>query len=344
MSYHFSSADIDAKLVSAAHSIAQVRSAMPEVVVPLYIDNHCNGTCALCAMRSGNTNMQRRQGGKAEIANQLRIIREIEKINAVCFLSGELAPGPQREQLLTTVAWGIGYAFDHGFEKVYFNIGSLSDKEQRVLTQQYDSSTPIVQVLFQETYDRHVYTQWFGSTYGGGKANFASRSETHNSWLGLAFSHVNLGVLIGLKDPWEDVDALIEHAQQLHERQAKVYLSLPRIRGIKSPPWLVSDDIYMALVAHLAQACPWAKIVLTTRESVAMLQRLLPVIGVVSPGTSNLLAYTEQGPLPNRNDLSQFYVAEFRERPSSVLRQLTNRHGGFLYFSPNDTPATTLHT
>jgi 2-iminoacetate synthase len=73
----------------------------------------------------------------------------------------------------------------------------------------------------------------------------------------------------------------------------------------------VSDEEFVRLVAVLSMGLPEAKIVITTRESAAVQRRVLPMVSVLSAGSSAVVPYTETGahfPL----EASQFEVIDQR--------------------------------
>lgn len=95
-----------------------------ETFVPLYITNECDGRCVVCNMRKQNTKLRRISPDKDGIERQLKILYQVECIRAVCILTGEYATRERRLQNLDLVIWTMKRAFEIGFEKVFFNIGS----------------------------------------------------------------------------------------------------------------------------------------------------------------------------------------------------------------------------
>jgi hypothetical protein len=73
----------------------------------------------------------------------------------------------------------------------------------------------------------------------------------------------------------------------------------------------VSDDLLCRLVAVLAFGAPEAKVVISTRESPQMQRRLLPVIGVLTPGSPGVAPYGETG-ARFELEASQFEVLDHR--------------------------------
>ncbi|MBI3860612.1 MAG: DUF1585 domain-containing protein [Planctomycetia bacterium] len=101
-------------------------------------------------------------------------------------------------------------------------------------------------------------------------------------------------------------------------RGLEVYVSVPRLRqasGVANGRG-VSDDEFVRLVAILSMGMPQAKIVITTRESSEIQRRVLPMVKVLSAGSSAVAPYTETGarfPL----EASQFEVID--QRPFEAI-------------------------
>jgi len=121
-------------------------------------------------------------------------------------------------------------------------------------------------------------------------------------------------VLLGLNpDVAYELLALAAHVRHLRRRGMEVYVSLPRLRKASGTPYVagVSDDLLCRLVAVLAVGLPEAKVVISTREPPAMQRRLLPVIGVLTPGSPGVAPYTETG-ARFELEASQFEVLDHR--------------------------------
>jgi 2-iminoacetate synthase len=133
----------------------------------------------------------------------------------------------------------------------------------------------------------------------------------------------NPGVLIGLnEDLGYELLALFDHARHLAKRGMSVYVSVPRLRKASGAPYPAgaSDDTFVRFVAMLAIGLPETKVVISTRESPAMQRRLLPVIGVLTPGSPGVAPYTETG-ARFEIEASQFEVLD--QRPiESVLGEI----------------------
>ena len=124
----------------------------------------------------------------------------------------------------------------------------------------------------------------------------------------------NPGVLLGLNpDVAYELLALLAHVRHLDARGMAVYVSLPRLRKASGTPYGqgIDDDTFTRLVAVLSFGRPGAKVVISTRESPGMQRRLVPMIGVLTPGSPGVAPYTETG-ARFEVEASQFEVLDHR--------------------------------
>lgn len=290
-----------------------------ETFVPLYISNKCDSYCSMCNLKHSNSEIDRIEASLETINEQLHIIFEYEKIHAVCILTGELFSYEDRLHNLSLVCDAMQLAFEIGFERIFFNIGSLQNHEIEFIQAHISQRKDVVLSLFQETYEEPYYKKHFGQHSDRNmKADFISRRSTIDRWLDYGFVNVDLGILLGFKPVGEDVHLLIEHAQQCICRGAEVYISTPRIKG-----GLVDDEEYCSILQEIHQKIPDAKIILTTREGIGLINKLIDIISVVSPGSSDVCPYNRGKYIPNDPRTSQFVIDEKRMRPYDVLMSLS---------------------
>lgn len=294
-----------------------------ETFSPLYMTNTCDAECRMCGMRRDNVDLDRQTATPAEITRQLRTLRE-RGVRAVALLTGEY----RRE----TRHWAIGLtrealrsALELDFRHVLINIGSLDPDELAELLDEIarDGSgrvlPKVTMCTFQETYQRDAYRKFMGDSDDNPRADFDRRLTNFDRAAAAGMRVVNPGVLLGLNPDlgWELVSVTL-HVCHLLDLGLEVYLSLPRLRqatGVKSSRG-VSDDDFVRLVAVLSMGLPQAKIVITTRESAEIQRRVLPMVTVLSAGSSAVAPYTATGarfPL----EASQFEVID--QRPIEAI-------------------------
>jgi 2-iminoacetate synthase len=135
--------------------------------------------------------------------------------------------------------------------------------------------------------------------------------------------HLGAGALLGLADWRFDGLALLEHARYLHRNawRSQVNISFPRINpaaGGFSPDRPVSDAHLMQLICALRIAMPTAGIVLSTRETAALRDRLVPLgITHMSAGSS-----TEPGGYSEPGTAGEQFHLEDTRTPEHVAHRL----------------------
>ena len=231
---------------------------------------------------------------------------------------------------LKLVCEAINVAIAAGFEKVFFNIGSLSNKEIDFIKNTVIDLSKIVLSLFQETYDEQAYKKFFGlNPKKNAKADFQNRLDTIDRWISAGFSKIDIGILLGFKEIESDIEELISHAQKYIQFNVETYISTPRIKN-----GLVGDNEYRWILDKIHNSVPNAKLIITTREKIEFIDSIIELISVVSPGSSDICPYNRGQYISNSNLTSQFVIDERRMRPYDVLTKI-NVNSPIKYFNEN---------
>jgi len=319
---YFSAADAG-ELRAAAVSRRGARASELETFSPLYLTNTCDSECKMCGMRRDNRDLDRQTAGPAEIQHQLELLAG-RGVFAVGLLTGEYRRGT-RHWSTALARDALRRALDLGFRHVLINIGSLDDAELEELLAEVPRgpdgrTTPKVTLCtFQETYDRETYRRFMGENPDNPRADYERRLQNFDRAEKAGMRVVNPGVLLGLcRDVAYELVALALHVQHLLSRGLEVYVSVPRLRQASGADNSrgVPDDEFVRLIAVLSMGLPEAKLVITTRESSEVQRRVLPMVSVLSAGSSAVAPYTETGarfPL----EASQFEVID--QRPIEAI-------------------------
>ncbi len=309
---------------AAAKRRLATRKPQLHTFVPFYITNHCDSECKMCGMRKGNTRLIRKFAGKKTIEEQLQIIYEDEGILGVGFVTGEYGDEYTRLSNAFRTGWAIRTAFDIGFKRIYFNIGSLGPEEIEVLADWIDQDDPVTMCVFQETYDRGIYSRFMGTDPSYPKADYDRRIVSFEHWLDAGFRYVNPGSLVGLhRDAESEIVGLISHVTHLANRGAVVDVSLPRMRPAHGTSNVsgIDDPTYLRMIATVALVCPDHRIVLTGREEEGFQREAIDLCGVFSPGSPDVAPYRRADRAINEAETSQFIAGDSR-RPRDVLTKL----------------------
>ncbi len=267
------------RVVSQATALTQVHFAASDALhnsttsprrrmllyAPLYVSNECINFCSYCGFRYPNK-IAREHLNKDQILAQAQILRR-RGFRHLVIVGGDFpsktTPAYYEELITAIVELGIRPAIEIAAQstEVY---ETLVDAGAWGLT------------LYQETYDEDRYAEYHTR---GPKASFHWRLEAHQRAAEAGMKRLGLGVLLGLADPREDIEALMRHAAYLanHFADRTFALSLPRIHdapGSFETRYHVSDEELIRYYCALRIAFPRAELVLSTRESVPLRNRL----------------------------------------------------------------------
>ena len=290
-----------------------------ETFSPLYLTNECDAECRMCGMRRTNDELVRETATGTTAEEQLDILAR-RGIRAVALLTGEYRHGAQRRAMIARAAAALRAALVRGFVHVLVNIGSLDAPEYDVLLDGVPRrpdgrvAPQVTMCTFQETYDPAAYARFMGVNPANPRSDFARRVTNFDRAADAGIWAANPGVLLGLnRDLAYELLALLAHVRHLRRRGMEVYVSLPRLRKASGTPRAagVSDELLARIVAVLSFGVPDAKVVISTREPPAIQRRLLPVIGVLTPGSPGVAPYTETG-ARFELEASQFEVLDHR--------------------------------
>jgi 2-iminoacetate synthase len=310
--------------VSTGALLDLARTARPtglrfETFAPLYLTNECDAECRMCGMRRDNVALLRETAAATTVDAQLAILHD-RGLRGVALLTGEYRYGARRAAMITRAASALRAALARDFRHVLVNIGAIDADEYPLLLagvprRRDGRLVPrLTMCTFQETYDPGRYARFMGTSPDNPRSDYRRRLENFDRAADAGFLFANPGVLVGLNpdNAWELL-ALLEHVWHLERRGLAVYVSLPRLRRASGTPYGagVDDDTMCRLVAVLALGLPAAKIVISTREPVAMQRLLAPVIGVLTPGSPGVAPYTRDGARFDL-DASQFEVLDHR--------------------------------
>jgi 2-iminoacetate synthase len=239
-----------------------------QLFTPLYLSNHCTNGCVYCGFNTANripraqlTPEQALDEGRAIAATGLR---------QLLLLTGE-APARAGTEYIAACARLLRPLFP----SLAVEVHALSEDDYRALTRAgVDGMT-----MFQETYDRELYATLHPR---GPKRDFAWRLDAPERACRAGMRTVNLGALLGLA-PWRlEVFATAMHARYLQRRYPGVDLaiSLPRMRphaGSWQPAHPLTDRALVQAMAALRLFLPQAGITISTRESPALRDNLVPL-------------------------------------------------------------------
>jgi hypothetical protein len=280
----------------------------------------------MCGMRRTNDELVRETATADDGGEQLDILAR-RGIRAVALLTGEYHHGAQRRAMIARAAAALRAALARGFVHVLVNIGALEAPEYDVLWTAVPRRPDggVVPQVTMCTVPGDVQPGRVRALHGREPGEPAQRLRAPRDELRprrrRGIWAANPGVLLGLNpDVAYELLALLAHMRHLRGRGMEVYVSLPRLRKATGTPRSagVSDELLARIVAVLSFGVPDAKVVISTREPPAIQRRLLPVIGVLTPGSPGVAPYTETGARSSSRRASSRCSTTVRSRRSSA--------------------------
>ncbi|NDL68767.1 [FeFe] hydrogenase H-cluster radical SAM maturase HydG [Anaerotalea alkaliphila] len=290
---------------------------------PLYVSNHCVNGCTYCGYKCGNK-FSRRLLTDEEIQREARIIENMGH-KRIALEAGEDDKNCPIDYILHAmdVVYKTKSENNGSIRRINVNIAATTVENYRKLK---DAGIGTY-ILFQETYHEESYKAYHPT---GPKSDYLYHLTAMDRAMEGGIDDVGIGALFGLYDYKFDVMGLMMHRDHLEEvfGVGPHTISVPRIRkaedvAAETFPHSVSDEEFERLVAVIRLAVPYTGIILSTREDVAMRERLIDRgVSQVSSGSK-----TDVGGYSEENMVSQFETAD--ERPTGeVIHALLEK--GFL--------------
>jgi|TARA_B100000959_G_scaffold67210_1_gene71337 2-iminoacetate synthase len=321
-------------LAMRAHQLTQQRfGKVIRLFAPLYLSNECVNNCQYCGFSRDNPILR-------VTLSVDEVVREAEALAGQGFRNILLVAGEHPRFVSNGYLADCIAALRDAVPSISLEVGPMETDEYRPLAQAGAEGL----VAYQETYDRDVYANMHTS---GPKRNFNWRLETPERAHAAGFRRLGIGTLFGLSDWRRETLCLAAHAQYLlrHCWKSQLTLSLPRLRpcaGEFEPLTGFSDRALVQAICALRLLLPDVGIVLSTRESANLRDRLIPLgVTMMSAGShtepggytgagQDNLHYTDRGQIVelagNASEWAatgQFDIADERE-PSTVAATLTH--------------------
>ncbi len=232
---------------------------------PLYLSNHCTNHCVYCGFRYPQAT-ERKHLDFEEAQRQIDVLHG-RGLRHVLLVAGDFPH-------LTTTGYFARitrYMVDRGIQPAIeiapqdtASYATLAEAGVRGVT------------LYQETYHEELYSLYHPR---GSKALFDWRLEGLDRAAEAGMQRLGLGILLGLADPRADLLALTRHGDYLRQRfpDRTLAFSLPRIHQAPpdfQTPYPVDDETFIRMYCALRWAFPQAELVLSTRESPSLRDRL----------------------------------------------------------------------
>jgi 2-iminoacetate synthase len=283
-----------------------------QLYAPIYISNVCAADCPYCGFgaRSGSA-LKRVTLTPGQIRAECEALSG-QGFENVLLLTGE-AP---RVATVERIADAVRIAREY-FASVSVEVYAMAREEYQVL---FDGGLEGV-TMYMETYDPENYARLHRV---GQKQDYDFRLNALERAGQAGARKLGLGALLGLFDWRAEAAWMAIHARYLQKHcwQSAVSVSFPRLRHVPERftiPAAVSDADLVQLMLALRLALPEVGFALSTRETAAVRDRLIPLgITMMSAGSS-----TRPGGYTScRGDTTAQFETEDRRSPVEVVQAI----------------------
>ena len=292
---------------------------------PLYLSNYCINGCTYCPYHSINREIPRRKLTQEEIRREVVALQDMGH-KRLALEAGEDPRHNPLEYILESI--NTIYSTHHrngAIRRVNVNIAATTVENYRRLA---DAKIGTY-ILFQETYHKQNYEALHPT---GPKSDYAYHTEAMDRAMLGGIDDVGLGVLYGLSTYRYDFIGLLMHAEHLEERfgVGPHTISVPRIcsaSDIDKDDYSegISDDLFCRIVAVLRIAVPYTGLIVSTRESQKVRERVLELgVSQLSGGSKTTVGgYTDP---QQAEETAQFDVSDNRTLDEIVGWLLSTGH------------------
>ncbi len=280
---------------------------------PLYLSNECLNGCRYCGFNADN-DLMRKTLTLEEAEREARYLHD-QGFRHLLLLTGEapqVANVDYLEQAVKIIKPYCG--------SVSIEVFPMSTPDYgRMVVAGVDGLT-----LYQETYDQDRYRNLH--PYGP-KSDYEYRLLAPERAGEAGIRRIGIGSLLGLGNSLSDLFYSGLHARYLMHRFWKtlVTLSFPRLRpaaGGFTPEYVVSDRQLTQFICALRLLLPDAGLVLSTRESAALRDNLLP-LGITQMSAGSCTAPGGYG--SHSDEGGQFSISD--DRSPAEIEQLLKKAG-----------------
>ncbi|MFU0828730.1 MAG: Radical SAM core domain-containing protein [Lachnoclostridium sp.] len=279
---------------------------------PLYLSNYCVNGCVYCPYHYKNKHITRKKLTQDEIRKEVIALQDMGH-KRLALETGEDPVNNPIEYILESI--NTIYSIKHkngAIRRVNVNIAATTVENYRKLKEAGIGTY----VLFQETYNKENYEKLHPT---GPKHNYAYHTEAMDRAMEGGIDDVGLGVLFGLNMYRYDFVGLLMHAEHLEAAMGvgPHTISVPRIRpadDINPNDFkdAISDEIFEKIVTVLRIAVPYTGMIISTRESKKVRERVLELgVSQISGGSKTSVGgYAQEE--PEEDNSSQFDVEDKR--------------------------------
>ena len=281
------------------------------IFAPLYLSNYCVNGCVYCPYHMKNKHIARKKLTQEEVAREVIALQDMGH-KRLAIEAGEDPVNNPIEYILDCI--NTIYSIKHkngAIRRVNVNIAATTVENYRRLK---DAGIGTY-ILFQETYHKESYLKLHPT---GPKHDYNYHTEAMDRAMEGGIDDVGLGVLFGLELYRYEFAGLLMHAEHLEAVHGvgPHTISMPRVKHADDidPNAFdnsISDEIFAKLCALIRIAVPYTGMIISTRESQDVREKLLRLgISQVSGASrTSVGGYCEE---ERPHDTEQFDVSDQR--------------------------------
>lgn len=278
---------------------------------PLYLSNYCVNGCVYCPYHLKNKSIARKKLTQREIRDEVIALQDMGH-KRLAIEAGEDPVHSPIEYILESIKTIYSVHHKNGdIRRVNVNIAATTVENYRKLKEAGIGTY----ILFQETYNKASYLELHPT---GPKHDYDYHTEAMDRAMEGGIDDVGLGVLFGLEGYQYEFAGLLMHAEHLEAVHGvgPHTISVPRIKRADdidpdSFENSLSDELFAKITACIRIAVPYTGMIISTRESEAVREKLLTLgISQISGASrTSVGGYTED---ERPHDSEQFDVSDQR--------------------------------
>ena len=279
---------------------------------PLYLSNYCVNGCVYCPYHLKNKHIARKKLTQEEIRKEVIALQDMGH-KRLAIEAGEDPVNNPIEYILESIQTIYSIKHKNGaIRRVNVNIAATTVENYRKLK---DAGIGTY-ILFQETYHKESYEQLHPT---GPKHDYAYHTEAMDRAMEGGIDDVGLGVLFGLEMYRYEFAGLLMHAEHLEAVHGvgPHTISVPRLKRADdiNPDDFdngISDEIFAKLCALIRVSVPYTGMIISTRETQAVREKVLPlgVSQISGASRTSVGGYAERE--PEEENSEQFDVSDNR--------------------------------
>lgn len=290
---------------------------------PLYLSNYCVNGCLYCPYHLKNKHIARKKLTQEEVRREVIALQDMGH-KRLAIEAGEDPVNNPIEYILECIKTIYSIQHKNGaIRRVNVNIAATTVEEYRMLKEAGIGTY----ILFQETYHKKSYEELHPT---GPKHNYDYHTEAMDRAMEGGIDDVGLGVLFGLEMYKYEFAGLLMHAEHLEAVHGvgPHTISVPRVKHADDiDPEVfdnsIPDEMFAKIVACIRLAVPYTGMIISTRESQEVRERVLELgISQISGASrTSVGGYTEE---ERPHDSEQFDVSDQRSL-DEVVRWLMDQ-------------------